>query len=644
MLSDYLQSNLNFLKHHIGVFDFVNKLLKVYNSQNYIINEAKNGEMTLGVKDSSGRLLNYHSKYNPSYEANQIVDNLYEKESHAVILGFGLGYTTESILKRLPNKGFGKQLFIIEPDPFVFITALKYRDLSELLTDNRVEIYLGNDVDVVGENWNSDLDWSIVDGLVIIEHQPTKTRFNQFFSKLMEKMRYLANRSRGNLITLMGVGDEFQRNNFINLPEAFGLPGAKRLFDKFINIPAVIVAAGPSLDKNLDELKRIKGKFLIIAVDTAYRHMLANGIKPDIVCAADSSYENSLDFVGVEDEKEVLLVGELMTHPDIYKIFKGPKIITTFGGGLYPQIKNYREPFGKLVCWGSVATMAFDLARKTGANPIIFIGFDLSFSDGKLHTKGSYSEDILYENLHSFTSLENETASYICERGRFQFLDDNGKVVYTDNNMKSYKNWFEDQFKNTESEIINATEGGIVNKYVVKMTLSDTIDKYFDKGRNISNLLNKALISPVEVDYQALYIFLSSMKELIVGFEKNISLVKPICITLKERVADKLIKEIKGKDYEEFVLVIGLHDKICENSSIIQWFAALNAKFVTKHTSEVLRLRNKTDVIVGQWLDIAKGLFLAYENFANFQLKLLDKAMFDLSEKCVKINNVIGKK
>ncbi len=638
MESDFLNKNLLALKRHLDAFDIVNKLLKAYKNTNYIVDEAKNGGLTLSVIDS-GKTLHYHSKYNPLREAEQIVEKLYKKESHAVILGFGMGYTSELVLKKMPDIGLGPQLFIVEPDPYIFITALKYRDLSELLDDSRVIISLGNNADTIGENWTNNIDWSVVEGIAIIEHQPSKNRFFQFFKKLMEKMKYLANRSRGNLITMMSIGWEFHRNNFINLPEAFGLPGIEKLFDKFINVPTVIVAAGPSLDKNMDNLKKIKGLFPIIAVDTAYRHMLSNGIKPDIVCAADPSYENSLDFVGVEDEKEVILVSELMTHPDIYKIFKGPKIISTFGGGLYPQICKFREPFGQLLCWGSVATMAFDLARKIGANPIIFIGFDLSFCEGRIHTKGSYSEDILYESLHPFTSMENETAEYICERGRFQFLDEDGNILYTDNNMKAYKNWFEDQFQQTKIEIINATEGGIVNKFVTKMTLKEAINKYIDKGVKVNNILSGQLALPVKADYSALYLFLESMKGLINDFIKRITLVKPIYRYLSENISAKQIEEVKGKDSEKLELIMGLHDQICESSSIVQWFVALNTKFVTKHTQEVVKLRNLSGVKVGQWLEVVKQLFYTYESFANYQLPLLENTLLELKKICVRIDN-----
>ena len=627
MLQNFLETNLKHLGAHKGIFDFVLKLLKIYKTDNYKVEEAKNGEITLAVLDSSGKNLNYHSKYNPSREAEQQIEKLYKNESHVIILGFGMGYTSELILNKMPDLNMGPQLFIVEPDPFVFITALKFRDLSKILSDSRVQISLGSDTDAIGEVWNATLDWSVLNGMAIIEHQPSKIRFSRFFDKLLEKMKYLANRSRGNFITLMNVGWEFHRNNFMNLYEAFGLPGSERLFDKFTDVPTIIVAAGPSLDKNMENLKRIKGRFPIIAVDTAYRHLLANGIKPDFVCAADSSYENSLDFVGVEDETEVILVAELMTHPDIFKVFKGRKIITTFGGGLYPQISKFRESMGSLICWGSVATMAFDLARKMGANPIIFIGFDLSFCDGRLHTRGSYSEDILYENLHPFTSMENETSEYISERGRFQFMGEDGKLIYTDTNMKAYKDWFEDQFQHTNATIINATEGGIVNNFVDKMTLNEAIDKYLDKGVDVIDRIEDCLKTPVKADYKALDDFLALRKELIEDFCKKIEVVKPVLKELSDSISDKNLNEIKEKESEKLAIVMNVHDQICENAAIVEWFAALHTKFVTKHTSEVVKLRGLKEVKVGQWLQIVDNLFTTYEEFAKYQLPLINDTL-----------------
>ena len=638
MLQDYLGKNLELLSaHHKGTFNFIKIFLNRFKESDYIVSETKNASVTLSVSDSEGKSFLYHSRYNPEREALQIVEGCFKNETHAVVIGNGLGYSAELLLDRLPRLNYGSQLFIIEPDPFVFIASLKYRNLTKLLSDNRVVFYFGTDAAGISEQWSNALDWSVMEGLAVVEHQPTKSRFADFFVSLLGNMKHLANRSRGNLVTLMNVGSEFHTNNFMNLPEAFFLPGADRLFDKFKGIPAIVVAAGPSLDKNIDLLKKIKGRFPIIAVDTALRHMIANGIKPDIVCAADSSYENSLDFVGVEDETEVILAAELMTHPDIFKVFKGPKMLVSFGGGLFQQIASYREEIGSLICWGSVATTAFDLARKTGADPIIFVGLDLSFYDGRLHTKGSYSDDILYEKLHPFTSIENETSDYICERGHFQFMGANGKLIYTDTNMKAYKEWFEDAFAKTSAKIINATEGGIVDKSVERMKLSDTIEKYFDKGTDVRKILTEQIGLPVETNVTGLIESFENIRGKIAEFAKQIKLLLPICEKLLEKMETDNVTQFHGKEQECFATAMELHDRICDCAVIVPWFASLHTKFVTKHTSDVIRLRNSKDATNKKWLKVVMHLFSEFDSFANYQLPLVDNAMFELRKKCVKI-------
>ena len=54
------------------------------------------------------------------------------------------------------------------------------------------------------------------------------------------------------------------------------------------DIPAFVVASGPSLNKNIEELKRAKGKSLIVAVDSAIPTLLRNDIVPDLFVTLDS--------------------------------------------------------------------------------------------------------------------------------------------------------------------------------------------------------------------------------------------------------------------------------------------------------------------------------------------------------------------
>ena len=53
------------------------------------------------------------------------------------------------------------------------------------------------------------------------------------------------------------------------------------------DISAIVIAAGPSLNKNIKELKRAKGKAFLIAVDTAVKRLLKEGIVPDMYATLD---------------------------------------------------------------------------------------------------------------------------------------------------------------------------------------------------------------------------------------------------------------------------------------------------------------------------------------------------------------------
>ena len=53
------------------------------------------------------------------------------------------------------------------------------------------------------------------------------------------------------------------------------------------DIPAIVVSAGPSLNKNIVELRKAKNKAFIVAVDTAVKPLVKAGIIPDLYVVVD---------------------------------------------------------------------------------------------------------------------------------------------------------------------------------------------------------------------------------------------------------------------------------------------------------------------------------------------------------------------
>ncbi len=629
-MSETFNRNLSVLKRHPAAFQLISGYASRFAPEKYLIENAKNGQPTLILHEEGARPLAFHSRYDPQAEAVKQVAAAYDGHSHVLLLGFGLGYMAEEILQQLKVRVGGLQLFVVEPDPAVFVAAMQARDLSRLLADQRVALCVGMSPDEIGDFWNANLDWTVLERLAIIDHPPAKARFNAYFERVVEKIRYLCNRSKGNLVTLMHSGFEFHSNYFANLAAGFVLPGVERLFGRFKNVPAIVVAAGPSLDRNMHHLKEVKGKFPIVAVDTALRQLVANGIRPDIVCAADPSYENSLDFVGVENETDVVLAVEPMTHPDIFESFKGPKMLMTFGGGLHPVFKDLREPVGTLICWGSIATTVFDLVRNLGADPIVFVGLDLSFEDGRLHARGSYSDDMLFERIHSFTSIEHESADYIHTRGRYKLGRSDGKVLFTDENMKLYRDWFEDQFRQTSVKIINATEGGVVDKYVEVMPLAAVIARYSNCSAPVREIIDEALCRPVNADCDALRDRLMHYRKLIRRHESEARRAVSLCRKLLNAYSSVEPARLSGRASAEYYDIMKLHDDICLEKDLFAWFSIHQTKFITRHTMELNNLKASPRATVGDWIKEVSGFLSALESFHEYQIPLLEEAINSL--------------
>lgn len=631
MESPFLKANLKALLCHPHLVTMAERQHVVPAGVSYQVESARAGLPTLTIT-AEGKTFSYHSRYDPLAEARRQVESaLQTKHTNVLILGAGLGYLVDIVLEKLARPGSERQVYVVEPDPQVFIRALADRDMQPVLNDPRVEWCVGMTPDEFGDRWSMGLDWANFDGLAVIEHPPSLARFHGYFERIKEKVLYLSNRSKGNLVTLMHTGNEFHSNSFANLRAALTLPGIGRMFGRFAGVPAVIVAAGPSLEKNAHLLADIRDRFLIISVDTSFRQLVARNIRPHIVLAADPSYLNSLDFVGVENETGVVLAIEPMTYPDILEHFQGPKMVMTFGGGLHTTIEKFREPTGKVVCWGSIATTAFDLARSCGCDPIVFVGLDLSFQDGKLYARGSYSDDVFYDSVHPYTSLEHETIDYIQTRGVHRIPMPDGTVLFTDQNMNLYRAWFEDQFRQTKQTVINATEGGVVTRHVTCMPLAEVVQTYAEKGAQIGDMMREFVEAPVHADVPGMIAYLESLMKVIRQQQGDVRRATALCRKLGGSVSRGVLPAaLTGPSLVQYQELLELHDHLLDAVEIYNWYAVHQARFVNRHGLELKRMKADETVNTFAWLEEI-GLFLeSVHKFHEYQYPLMETAIRSL--------------
>lgn len=217
---------------------------------------ADSGEARVIFTKNDGEEVRIHSAEDPVKCAREAVDLLdkTQKEGLIVLLGFGLGYFAQELLKRFET---GHMMLLYEATPQLFRTALEARDLAEVFASGKVEILIGPDVDDF--SFLERHHHHLINGKIyLVKHRPS-LRLNEKaydrFQKRLEEQRLL---TLSNVGTAVGLGKNFADAFIQNVPNILRKPGVTALKDVFKGRPAIVVAAGPSLEKNLHLLKKSK--------------------------------------------------------------------------------------------------------------------------------------------------------------------------------------------------------------------------------------------------------------------------------------------------------------------------------------------------------------------------------------------------
>jgi hypothetical protein len=246
------------------------------------------------------------------------------------------------------------------------------------------------------------------------------------------------------------------------------------LAGKYEGRPAVIVSAGPSLDKNFELLKAVADKFVIIATDAVLGKMIRSGIMPHIVCCLerglptyDSYFAENLDRHGAECSR-ILLISQSVCTPKIYGRWPGPKIL--IGKDELPLDRWFVVRMaGGCAIWSglSVAHTCYGVAVSLGVSRIALIGQDLAFSnDGFTHAEGVYGEGA--RNAMRRKDLE-------ASPGMIEVPGALGGDVYTNDIFLMFLREMEKMVKNYTTPAYDCTEGGALISGTVVEPFADFI-------------------------------------------------------------------------------------------------------------------------------------------------------------------------
>jgi hypothetical protein len=218
-----------------------------------------------------------------------------------------------------------------------------------------------------------------------------------------------------NINTLKRFASLWVRNLLSNLGRFITSPGILVGEKRFSDIPALVLAAGPSLDEVLPDLAALRERCLIVAVDTSYRFCRYQGVEPDFLVTVDPQYWNSrhLDWL---PRAGTVLVSESSTHPRVFRSVGGREEDIYFVSSFFPLGTYIEQLIGKrglIGAGGSVATTAWDLCRYLGCSSIYMAGLDLGFPGKRTHARGAFFEESMHGRSTRFYTSEQMNFDYL---------------------------------------------------------------------------------------------------------------------------------------------------------------------------------------------------------------------------------------
>jgi hypothetical protein len=289
------------------------------------------------------------------------------------------------------------------------------------------------------------------------------------------------------------------RNLAANLPDVGRQKPFTVLGDRFAGKPAIFVGAGPSLDDNLEALARAKGQALIMAAHTAAIPLSAAGVTPDAIIIIEGQKLDGY-FAGADTLADTVLLPAPRTHPVHLTLGFKDYLSFTMEGSVDADWLQAAYGQAPLHAGGSVACSAFAVLQALGCDPLICVGMDFAFSNGRSHAAGSEFGCCVIE-----PDKEEGTVLAHCPHAK-KHSERTYKVdqvaawggegtVPARASFSSFRHWFEGSARSwlSGNTLINANGVGARIRGFTEMTLDEVLERYCTEPVPAADLIDEAL-------------------------------------------------------------------------------------------------------------------------------------------------------
>lgn len=474
------QKNLNFLSQHQPELfkKFVNfRPVKLLSNASLVNDIELNGEAFYGM---DGRIasemqvkhyFNFPTHYSLTYRSQPgngflhqvVINNLNEKAqqlgykpkakplvSNLLALGSGLGFQIAALQQQL----IFSNIILVEPEDEMLYHFLHYTDIDQL---SQQCAQLGGTFNILQPdsyhaftdmtaNLAEQIGYNIFAEMSVFRHYETP-----LFDNILENFKDLRNSwisawgfMDDELIGLLHTLDNAKHHPFV--AETDSTPNKDKTF--------IIVGNGPSLDRDIETLKKYQDKFIIVSCGTALATLIRSGIKPDFHAEMERSnftpiVQNKWFTQEFCDNTTLLALNTVSSA--ITNKFSSCLLFTKGQdvGAHILEKAGVQKLTPLFYCNPTVANFALSATLAMGAGRIVLLGCDLGFREtGKHHASKS-----------DYFQLNSKLAN-IHPHAEMKTVDNQNRSMATTRILNlARKNMEKLASRNTNTELINCSNG-----------------------------------------------------------------------------------------------------------------------------------------------------------------------------------------
>jgi hypothetical protein len=451
---------------------------------------------------------------------------------YLIVFGLGLGWHLKALEPWLREKQ-SRRLIVLEDDLAIISCFLETELAQELFLDSQSTLFY-IDEGQEGKEVLETIAWNLYRKNFSVLASPFYQRLRSpFFEELQ---RYLVVQKTD----VETVLDEFfafgpsQLSNFArNLLLWPKSKNGSSLFGHFKNIPAIVTAAGPSLEKALPLLQNLSSKALILSGGSSTNALLQGGVLPHFALSVDP---NPMQYLRLRQTQPFCLplFYRSRTLYDGLMQSTGPLLYLRGADG-YPIVEWFEKELGvkgKIVEGGhSVSNLLIELAYSLGCRPIIMVGYDLAYSQGARYASS------LSESLSTKEKLSFKGSREAIKAPGYQ-----GKEVVTEPKWVVEGRWIESfQSLYPRLQLIQTTEEGLFLEGIKAMPFPTVVESLLGSTHEIDSLVHLALeeAKPLHFSDEELTKVVREMAESITMVQKELEELLQIFSRLKsQEIAD----------------------------------------------------------------------------------------------------------